>query len=178
VSFLLVLVPLLGSPIAHAPVLRYDLLKSLKRPIDGGRGIFGDNKTWRGALVMTAGPVVAALLLWQWPWYSSHLPEDVRDAGPLALGLALGLANTLGELPNSFLKRRIGIPPGGRRSSAAGILMSLYDQVDFVPFVWLFLLPIWTMSVSQFAIAVGVVAAVHLTINVIGYAIGARETFV
>ncbi|MFL5886313.1 MAG: CDP-archaeol synthase [Thermoleophilaceae bacterium] len=177
-SFLLVLVPLLGSPIAHAPVLRFDLLRSLKRPIDGGTGVLGENKTWRGALVMFAGPVVAALLLRQWPWYWSHLPDEVRDAGPLVLGVLLGLANVIGELPNSFVKRRLAIPPGQQRRSPAGVLISLDDQVDIVPFVWLFLLPVWTMSVGQFAIAVGVVLAVHLVINVVGYAIGARETFI
>jgi hypothetical protein len=52
--------PVLGAPLAHAPVLRYDLLPALKRPIDGGRTlggrrILGDNKTWRGAAVMFAG---------------------------------------------------------------------------------------------------------------------------
>ena len=92
--------------------------------------------------------------------------------------LALGLANTLGELPNSFLKRRLGIAPGAQRRSAAGLLISLYDQVDFVPFVWLFLLPWWQMTFAQFAIALAVILAVHLVINVIGYAIGARETFI
>jgi len=178
VSFLLVLVPLLGSPIAHAPVLRFDLLASLTRPIDGGTGVFGANKTWRGALVMFAGPVVAALLLWQWPWYREHVPDEIHDAGPLFLGIALGLANVIGELPNSYAKRRLGIPPGQQRRSRAGILISLYDQVDIVPFVWLFLLPVWTMSLAQFAIAVGVVLVIHLTINVIGYAVGARETFI
>jgi hypothetical protein len=56
---LLTFVPVLGAPLAHAPVLRFDLLKPLKRPIDGGRTLngrrlLGDNKTWRGAPVLLA----------------------------------------------------------------------------------------------------------------------------
>ena len=43
-----------------------------------------------------------------------------------------------------------------------------------MPVVWLLLLPIWTMSVGQAAIAFVVVAAVHMLINLIGFAVGAR----
>ena len=55
-SALWVFVPVLGAPALHAPVLTFDLLKPLKRPLDfgatiGGRRVFGDNKTWRGAIV-------------------------------------------------------------------------------------------------------------------------------
>ena len=59
-SGLLVFVAVLGAPILHAPVLALDLFKALKRPLDcgatiGGRRIFGDNKTWRGAIFMVGG---------------------------------------------------------------------------------------------------------------------------
>jgi hypothetical protein len=80
----------------------------------------------------------------------------------------------LGELPNSFVKRRLGIRPGGRTRSAAGVGMSLWDQVDFVPVLVIFLAPIWLMPLDTFLVALAIVAAVHLVINLIGYAIGAR----
>ncbi len=56
---LLLFLPLLGSLMLHAPVLRFNLLRCLKQPIDGGRTfrgrrVFGDNKTWRGALAVHA----------------------------------------------------------------------------------------------------------------------------
>jgi hypothetical protein len=86
----------------------------------------------------------------------------------------LGLGTVLGELPNSFLKRRLDIAPGTQRRSLGGALLSLYDQADFVLAIWVLLLPIWTMSVTQAAIAFAVVTAVHLAINVVGYAVGAR----
>ncbi len=178
-SALWVFVPVLGAPILHAPVLTFDLLKGLKRPLDGGgtiggRRVFGDNKTWRGAILMITGVVAAAALLSLWPWYWHHLPGDVQDAGPWLYGLLLGLGVVVGELPNSFLKRRIGIEPGTQRRSLGGALLSLYDQADFVLAVWVLLLPIWTMSVGQAAVVFVVVTAVHLGINVVGYAVGAR----
>ena len=67
----LLFLPFLGSALLHAPVLRFDLLPVLKRPIDGGctlNGVrlLGDNKTWRGAVVMTLGVVLAT-------WGLSHV---------------------------------------------------------------------------------------------------------
>jgi CDP-diglyceride synthetase len=179
VEALWVFVPVLGAPLAHAPVLALDLLPSLKRPLDGGRSfrgtrVFGDNKTWRGAIVMTAGVLAATLILSRWDWYWSKLPGEIESAGPVVFGLVLGVAVVAGELPGSFVKRRLGIAPGRQRRSPLGIAISLWDQADFVPVVWLFLLPIWVMSVSETLIAFVVVTAVHLVINVIGYGIGAR----
>lgn len=178
-SALWVFVPVLGAAILHAPVLTFDLFKPLKRPLDGGatfrgRRIFGDNKTWRGAIFMISGVVAAAALLSLWPWYWHHLPDAIQDAGPWVYGLLLGLGVVLGELPNSFIKRQLGIAPGSQRRGIAGALISIYDQADFVPAVWLLLLPIWTMSVAEAAICFAVVGAVHLAINVVGYAVGAR----
>jgi hypothetical protein len=50
-----VFLSVLGAPLAHGPVLRADLAPGLKRPIS--TRLFGENKTWRGALVMTGGTV-------------------------------------------------------------------------------------------------------------------------
>lgn len=173
-------VPVLGAVALHAPVLSWDLLRGLKRPLDGGasfrgRRIFGDNKTWRGALVMLCGPVLAALALWQWGAYRDWLPDDVRAAGPLLAGALVGLGVVAGELPNSFFKRQLGIAPGSRRRTPAGIALIVYDQADFVPAIALFLLPVWAMPLDVLAVGFVAVAAVHLVVNVIGYAIGARD---
>ena len=176
-----VFVPVLGALLAHAPVLRFDLFPSLKRPIDGrttfrGRRLLGDNKTWRGALTMWLGVVAAAVVLSRWPAFWSRLPAEIRAAGPVPYGALLGLGTVLGELPNSFMKRQLDIAPGARRSSLLGIAVSLYDQGDFVVVAWVTLAPIWVMSLAQALTALLVVTVVHLAANVVGYAIGARRT--
>ena len=170
----LVFLPVLGAPVLHAPVLRWDLLKPLKRPIS--TRLFGANKTWRGALLMTAGPVAATVLAFEVPAYRRRLPPAVARANPLVVGGLLGTAVWVGELPNSFLKRRLGIPPGERRRDAAGIAISVVDQADWVPAAWLLLAPVWRMTPRQAAGVFVLVAAVHLPINVIGHAIGARSS--
>lgn len=153
-------------------MLRYDLLADLRRPISAR--LFGANKTWRGALVMTAGSAAAAAALHRLPSYRQRLPPPVAAANPVLIGALLGTAAWLGELPNSFVKRRIGIPPGQQRRSAVGVAISIVDQFDWVPTAWLLLCPVWRMTGREVVQVSALVLAAHVPINVIGYAIGAR----
>lgn len=178
-SGLLVFVAVLGAPILHAPVLALDLFKALERPLDGGatfrgRRVLGDNKTWRGALFMATGPALAAAALTRWPAFRDALPDDVADAPPLLWGALVGLGVVVGELPNSFLKRRLDIAPGAQRRTPGGPALIVLDQADLVPGVWLCLAPVYVLGLATVAVALVAVTAAHLLINVIGYAIGAR----
>jgi hypothetical protein len=178
-SGLLVFVPVLGAAVVHGPVLALDLFKGLKRPLDGGatiggRRVFGDNKTWRGVLFMVAGPALAAVALTRWPAYRDALPDPVADASPLLWGALVGLGVVVGELPNSFLKRRLDIAPGTQRRGSGGLALTVLDQADLVPGVWLCLAPVYVLGPATVAVAFVAVAVVHMVVNVIGYAIGAR----
>jgi len=175
-------VPVLGSFIAHAPVLKLDAFQRLKRPLDGGatfrgRRIFGDNKTWRGVLTMFAGVLVATLVLCHFDGYWLHLPSPIRDAGAWTFGSLLALGVVTAELPNSFLKRQLDILPGAQRRSLLGVAVSIVDQGDFVLGIWLFLTPIWVMPPTQALVAFAAVAIAHMAINVIGYALGIRSSW-
>jgi len=181
VDIIWVFLPVVGAFVVHAPVLRYDWWPALKRPLDAGatfrgRRLFGDNKTWRGALAMASGVFGLALVLACIPAYWSRLPHEIQHAGPVVFGLLIALGTVLGELPNSFLKRQLDIAPGAQHRSPLGVLLSLYDQGDFVPGIWLLLLPVWTMSAAQAVLAFAVVVAVHLGFNLLGYRLGARAT--
>ena len=112
--------PVIAAGLVHLAVMKLDLWPRLRRmPIDGGltfRGkrLFGDNKTWRGAVVTIGTTMLAAWGVEQvhaccWP-----LPTLVPFAEdhPLLWGLLLGTGYILGELPNSFAKRQLGISPG------------------------------------------------------------------
>src|SRR6185503_17623995 len=94
---LVVFLPAFGAWLAHAPVLSFKLFEGLAAPLDGGltfRGarVFGDNKTWRGALTMFAGTLVSTLLLWRLAWYKELLPSELLVRGAWAHGSLLGLA--------------------------------------------------------------------------------------
>jgi CDP-2,3-bis-(O-geranylgeranyl)-sn-glycerol synthase len=175
-----VFLPALGGALVHAPILRYDLVPWLGLPLDGGaspggRRLIGDNKTLRGALAMAGGTLAATLALHRLAWYRERLPPELLAAGPTRHGAALGAAVVVGELPNSILKRRLAIPPGERGRSALGVALAIHDQADFVLGSWPLFLPIWRMSAAQLAESFAAVAAVHLGVNLAGYALGARS---
>ena len=134
---LYLILPLLVAGAVHAPVIKKDLLPGLARPLDFGRSfrgqrLFGQNKTWRGVLLMSTVAVVVVLgqsLLYPYEPFRSLSIVDYSGTSWLALGLALGLSYSLSELPNSFCKRRLGIPPGGVSRKRAA-LQYLVDQAD------------------------------------------------
>lgn len=125
---------------------------------------------------MTAGTTVAAVALARVPAYRRRLPEPIADANPVVVGGLLGLASWIGELPNSYMKRRIGIPPGEQLRAPAGVLFSIIDQADWVPLAALAIQPIWKITPREAAGVFALAVAVHVPINLIGYAIGARQT--
>ena len=152
-------------------MLRWDLLPALNRPISGR--LFGANKTLRGVLMMNAGTVAGAELLYRVPAYRQRVPRAVAES-PRRAGMLLGIAIWAGELPNSFVKRRLGIPPGEQRRSPLGVVISLFDQADWVPIAALLLRPVWRMSGRDVLQVAALVTVIHIPINVVGYLIGAR----
>lgn len=134
---LYLILPLLVAGAVHAPVIKRNLLPGLARPLDFGRSyrgtrVFGENKTWRGVLLMSAVAVAVVFgqsLAYPYEPFRSLSIVDYSETRWLALGLALGVSYSLSELPNSFLKRRLGIPPGGVSRSRAAV-QYVADQAD------------------------------------------------
>ena len=176
--------PLLVSIALAAIVYRYDLVRWLKVPIDagieiGGKRLFGASKTWRGVAIALVGSVAGVAL-------QRHVLAavarsvaiiDYSRVSPLALGLTMGAAATAGELPNSFVKRRLGIEPGATaRHPALRVVFWIWDQVDLLIFAWPTLL-LWVRPSADIVIASFVLAlVVHPALAWVGHAIGARKT--
>jgi hypothetical protein len=99
--------------------MRQNWLSFARRPLDAGRSyhgkrIFGDSKTWRGVLVAAFGCILGVAI--QKHIIGSRAANiarlDYAHVSVVVLGLVMGVTAMLGELPNSFVKRRINIPPG------------------------------------------------------------------
>lgn len=175
--------PLLFASAVAGVVLARDLLPWARRPIDGGvhlrgRRLFGDSKTWRGVLVAVVcsavfaaaqehvvGRAVGALLVVDW--------ESVPSP---AFGAAMGLGATLGELPNSFVKRRVGIAPGKTTTGARSIVFWVWDQVDLLlgawPLIWCWVRPPVVLVAASFVL----VLVLHPLVSLAGWLVGARRT--
>jgi hypothetical protein len=174
--------PLLVASVLSAVVLRFDLWRLLRRPIDRGlvwRGkrVFGDSKTWRGVVVAVVGCIVGVTVQ---ALIGDRLGRvalvDYRAVLVLPLAIAMGLGAMLGELPNSFTKRRLGIAPGRTTSGPLAIVFYVWDQVDLLFGAWP-LVAIWIRPELDVILASFVLVLVlHPTVSLIGYLIGARTS--
>jgi hypothetical protein len=135
--FLILAFVLAGLP--HSLWMNNRLSQTLAIPLDGGRmfrgrPILGENKTLRGFIVMIpaaalAFAAVAALI---------SLPQGVppatlwqlTPAGYAALGAWAGFGFMVGELPNSFVKRQLGILPG--QAPASGLTRAICFTIDHI----------------------------------------------
>lgn len=116
--------PILSAGLFLIIVIKKNWFSFLNRPIDGGRNSFGANKTWRGiACYLTVATLVTALLHL---CAESDLLHPIFQINPLIVGLCTSGAYVAGELVNSFIKRRLGKPPGVH----GGKIQSFFDNVD------------------------------------------------
>jgi CDP-diglyceride synthetase len=161
--------PVIAAGLVHLAVLKLDWFPALRRlPLDGGltfRGkrLFGDNKTWRGAIVTIATMTVTAYALAQLNTCCWHLPVLVpfAETHSVAWGLLLGTGYIVGELPNSFAKRQLAIPPGAPGQGTAGRAFWVIDQLDSLVGMLLFIAPIWRPSLALLAAIVGIMLVAH-----------------
>jgi len=132
-------------------------------PMDFGRAfpdgmpVFGRNKTYRGFFFGLAVGTAVGLL------------ETVVFGYPVLFGLLLSLGALIGDLAGAFLKRRLGIAPGG--------LLPVVDQVDFIVGAILFSLP---LSLEVFSLELALVVLiitppVHLLTNFAAYKLGLKS---
>lgn len=126
---ILLALPLIFGGILHMLAVKWDILSYLKKPLH--QRWFGLNKTWRGFFIM---PLAC------WPGVlAARKFEDVLDISApvfhlhstILMSLCLGFAYCLAELPNSFLKRRLGVKEG-QTSQKFKLFFIIFDQADSV----------------------------------------------
>lgn len=114
--FIVIIVPILLAGLSFIAFLKLVGEDRISYPLDcrltyHGKRIFGKNKTIKG-------PVVMALLTGIYGWLLIYILRLEVALGLTAINIfiyysCVGLAYSIGELPNSFIKRQLSIPPGG-----------------------------------------------------------------
>lgn len=166
-------IPLVVSGILHMVVVRTNVLASLKRPI--AESLFGPNKTWRGVVVMPILTVIGvALAKLLEPAFGGMLVARLTPFPTVPLGVVLGLAYVLAELPNSYVKRRLGIPPG-ETPEKNRVLFVLVDQADSAVGCALAYLFMTSISLGLAALLAVLGPGVHLLVNVLLFLAGLRK---
>ena len=114
-----------------------------------GKRVFGNNKTFRGFFFgLAIGAVVGAM-------------EVVTFHFPIFFAVLIPLGALIGDLTGAFVKRRVGIAPGG--------LLPVVDQIDFVLGALLFALPLALVSWQLAVAALLITPPIHLFTNFVAY---------
>ncbi len=119
-----------------------------KNFIDGKR-IFGTNKTFKGFFIGLAIGIAVGLVEWMLFNY------------PILFSLLTPLGALIGDLTAAFLKRRLGIAPGG--------LFPIVDQIDFVVGAIVFALPLGIVHWELAATVLLITPPIHLLTNIGAY---------
>ena len=179
-ELLLVASPVILAAIFHMIVVRYNWASVTNYPLDHkvtfrSHRIFGKNKTYRGVIVMV---IASIALMYFYASIVSSSPSiaalnllDFEHYSPLVYGVIYGLGYVIAELPNSFVKRQLGITEG----KSTSFIQRLIDQLDSVVVILLLILPISHFTWRHFWLGIIFYGLLHLAINYILYLLKLRK---
>ncbi len=117
-----------------------------------GKRIFGNNKTFRGFFFGWAVGIGVGLV--------EGLVFGFQNY-PVLFSVLIPLGALLGDLTGAFIKRRVGIAPGG--------LLPIVDQVDFVVGAIVFSIPLAIISWELAVTVLLITPPIHLFTNYLAY---------
>ncbi len=162
-----VLLPILISGLFFIASIKRGWLKVLNHPIDFGLNIFGPNKNWRGAFFyIFGGTLIVYVLHFLQPtqsWIAGYYAND-----PFWLGVSTTAGYVVGELVNSFVKRRFKLAPGATAKTKVGrFIQALFDNVDGALASGLVLLFVYRVDGSLLATAFALSLFTHWSTDVV-----------
>ncbi|MFH1641661.1 MAG: CDP-2,3-bis-(O-geranylgeranyl)-sn-glycerol synthase [Nanoarchaeota archaeon] len=150
-----------------APVIVKNYFNFLKIPIDfnktlNGKPIFGKNKTYRGLIFGILVAVIISYLQFQLTGIDFFRKLSFVDYSDwLAIGIFMGLGALLGDLIESFFKRRFGIKSGSPWIP--------WDQLDFVVGSIIFISIVYHPTLTIILTIISLSFFLHIVFSNIGY---------
>jgi len=165
--FVYIVLPLVFSGTLHMVVVKFDVLPAIKVPVS--TSLFGKNKTLRGFVFMTLFNSLMSFLI-------GFSGSYFAPAESLIYGAIFGLAYALAELPNSYLKRRLGII-SGEKSSKRPLLMMLFDKSDSAAGVSMVATLLLGLSIMEMLGLFVMSVLVHIFFSVLLVLVGIKKRF-
>lgn len=151
--------PILVPGLSLIVALKFHILSYLDFPLDLGlyikkKRILGDNKTFRGVLVMIIVAVFVSYILHilYKGNYEAYISR-IFSQSPVVVGLTYSFSYILGESVNSFVKRRMNISAGKITPTKFKSLQVFFDLSDGIITVMIALLIFTAASMHQVLIA-------------------------
>jgi len=137
-----------------------------------GKPIFGSHKTYRGFFFgIIVAIITASFQKWMFLDFAPFAGISIIDyfsQSAVLLGFLMGLGALLGDLVESFIKRRINVKPGKPWIP--------FDQVDFVIGALLLMMIVYIPSWQVIVFLLIAVPFGHIAVNHIGYYIGINKS--
>ena len=182
------MLPLILAGIANMLFTKTGFYRSHRVPIDGGRlfrdgkRIFGDNKTRIGFVFMILFYMLFQILFGM----VSHLAgldihcdlyhtHDNTFVFNLLFGFLAGFVYMICELPNSFIKRRLGIRDGKTAKGGKGVLFFIIDQIDSLIGVMFLVYLFSDITFGKYVLYVCLGGITHILINAVLYGMKVRK---
>ena len=158
--------PIFTAGIVFIVLLKTVLHDKLNYPLDfgiklRGKRLFGDNKTIRGLifmplLTMIFGGFIYFLL-------KGFVNQKISTINAVAYYFFVGLAYSLGELPNSFIKRQLSISPGNsHRNNSVKNIFKIIDTFDSLIIVGIVYILLFNFSIINVLLAIAIGGILHL----------------
>lgn len=163
---LIFFIPLILSNILHMIVVKRGLLSFLNRPFS--KKLFGENKTWRGLIF------VSLLTAWFVFIFNFLRTAGLEMVESLSLGALLGLGYIVSELPNSYLKRKMGIPPG-EKPEKLKLLFVFLDRFDSAFGSVLVYSLLVSLSITEFLQLLTLSILIHFLFSYLLYVLGIKK---
>lgn len=165
----LLFLPLIIANVLHMVIVKKDGLSTWAIPISVKQ--FGTSKTWRGFIIL---PLVTALLTWF--FNATFLQDILGNLEALLLGFGLGFSYMVWELPNSYIKRRLGIA-NGQKSKKMPLLQVFTDKADSLIGVFLFYYGVMSVSFLDVVILFALSMAIHMSLSYLLYSLKIKKSF-
>ena len=188
IKMYITLMPTIIAGILNMFWCKLKIFKVLKKPIDcnvdffDGKRLFGDNKTWKGFIGYIILNIFMAIF---WGIICKifnfekmnffYLNNDNNVLLNIYIGSLLGLAYSVFELPNSFIKRRIGILPGKTNSGLTKFFFVILDQADSIIGCVLVVNIFHKLNINLLFSYILLGTFTHIIINVLLYCIKLRK---
>lgn len=153
-------------------IKRAGLFNFLAKPVDFGKKIgpvptFGEHKSWRGVIFgIIVGISIAGLQYWlyQFPFIKNMSLINYEQINILLFGFLISSGAIFGDLLFAFIKRRLKKEPGRR--------FIPFDQTNYVIGVFIFLQPLFKLSLLVWLTIFVLTFFLHILVNRAGYLIG------
>jgi CDP-2,3-bis-(O-geranylgeranyl)-sn-glycerol synthase len=133
-----------------------------------GKPIFGANKTWRGAIFGIVFGFAFYILQIYWQQTGIMSQYELHDYSSLLLGFLLASGAIIGDLVESFVKRRIGIKPGER--------FMPWDQIDHAFAAMVLALIVIDLNGRFIMLGLFLTFILHIFTNFLGFKLRLRKT--